>query len=64
MASDAVVIYEATFSEDCIFAMANILVKNGNAFSFASVSVRMHTEVMAIKQIFNPKKVTMLYEKN
>jgi len=38
------VIYEATFSEDGIFAMADILVKNGNAWDIYEVKASTHTK--------------------
>ena len=38
------VIYEAAFSEDGIFAMADILVKNGNAWDIYEVKASTHTK--------------------
>ena len=54
IASDTEVIYEATFSEDGIFAMADILVKNGDAWDMyevkASTKVKdYHIEDAAIQ---------------
>jgi len=42
--NDTEVIYEATFSEDGIFAMADILVKNGSAWDIYEVKASTHTK--------------------
>jgi len=44
IANGTEVIYEATFSEDGIFAMADILVKNGNAWDIYEVKASTHTK--------------------
>ena len=44
VSNDTEVIYEATFSENGIFAMADILVKNGDAWDIYEVKASTHTK--------------------
>jgi hypothetical protein len=51
IANGTEVIYEATFSEDGIFAMADILVKNGNAWDIYEVKASTSTKNYHINDI-------------
>jgi len=51
IANGTEVIYEATFSEDGIFAMADILVKNGNAWDMYEVKASTHVKEYHLNDI-------------